>query len=153
MIYAHNIHVSIFCKPEDDEEKIKKILLDIVPYNLEKEKIEFKCETAEISDDRKMIIFEIVLLKQKHTNGFIDFLFSKLGKDQIELIKSQVESRVDDKPSFFLRLDKEKLINGEYVLTDSGNCLHIRMAVAAYPSNKESAMSVISSMIDKLVSK
>lgn len=151
MLYAHNIHVSVFCKPEDDEEKIKKALLDLIPYNLEKEKIEFKIESAEISDDRKIRIFEIIMLKQKHTNGFIESIFSKLGKVQLELIKSQIDSRVDEKPSF-LRLDKERLFNGEYILTDSGNCVHIRMAIAAYPSNKASAKNVVSSIIDDFLS-
>ena len=67
MLYAHNIHITVFCKPEDDEEKIKGTLLGLVPFDLIKDKIEFKTENAHIVEDRKMKILEIILKKQKHT--------------------------------------------------------------------------------------
>ena len=155
MLYVHNIHITVFCKPEDDESKIKEGLFKIIPFDLNDEKvkkeIDFKIESASIVDERKMKIFTIILKKQKHTNEFIKSLFSKLGKNNFEVMKTQIDSRVDDNASFFIRIDKDELIyNDKYILTDSGACFHIRMSVAAYPSNKEKALVVVKQIFENL---
>ena len=153
MLYAHNIHINVFSKPEDDFERTKQALISLIPFDIVKEKIEFKTESAEINDERKMKILEIILKKQKHTNDFIKHIFSNIGKDAVETLKSQIETRVDENASFFLRLDKyELMINGKYILTDSGNCFHIKMSIAAYPSNKEKAVIIANQMIDDYLS-
>ena len=53
------------------------------------------------------------------------------------------EDRLDEECNFFIRLDKEKLMNGECWITDSGDCYHIKISVAAFPKKKERAKQVV----------
>jgi RNA binding exosome subunit len=85
------------------------------------------------------------LQKEKHTNAFLNSLKQRLSDDQKQLLLRQSESRLDSELSFFIRLDKDRLLNeNRFWITDSGNCFHIRMSIAAYPSNREAALKVIS---------
>ena len=94
-------------------------------------------------DERQIQIFEVDLEKDSEIREFLDFLVSKLNSDQKKLLLKQIHSRLDEELNFFLRLDKEKLINGEYWITDSGNCYHIKILLAVYPKKRAKGIEII----------
>lgn len=141
---AHNICITVFCKPEDDIGFITEKLLFLVPFDIKKEKIKLKKRTAVGFNNRKIIILEIYLKKESHTNLFLTDLVKKLTDEQKLLIKKQAESRLDDEFNLFLRLDKSRLINENKLwLTDKGDCYHIKIKIAAFPKKKEVALNII----------
>lgn len=149
MKYAHNIKVSVFCKQEDNEADILKNLLALFPFNLEEQKVKVNRSNAEGFQQRKIVIYEITLEKDRHINEFINHLLSSLNDEQKQLLIRQLDSRIDNDLNFFLRLDKDKLIKeGKYFITEYGNCYHIKMSVAAFPSKKEMALEVIRNMLN-----
>jgi len=141
---AHNIHITVFCKPEENIELITKKLLILVPFNLKKEKIELKKRTATGFNEKKIIILELYLEKESHTNFFLNNLAKNLTNEQKSLIIKQAESRLDDELNFFLRLDKSKLINeNKPWLTDKGDCFHIKIKIVAFPHKREVALKIL----------
>jgi len=144
MKLTHTVRLSVFAYEGEDSVKIESVLRSLFPLSLEQEKVELKQTNATGFAERRIIIFEIFLQKEKHTNAFLNNLKQKLSDDQRQLLIRQSVSRLDDELNFFIRLDKDKLLNESRVwVTDSGNCFHIRMSVAAYPSNREAALKVI----------
>jgi len=141
---AHNICITVFCKPEEDTKLTAKKLLFLVPFDIKEQKIEIKKRMAMGFNEKKITILEVYLEKEKHTNKFLENLNKKLSKEQKELLIKQLESRLDDELNFFLRFDKNKLIN-EYNLwlTDKGDCYHIRIKVAAFPHKREAALKTV----------
>lgn len=142
MKLANNIRLSVFVKPEDDEAAVKKHMLALFPFDLEEEKIVLKRSRASGFNQREIIILEVDLEKERHTNAFIDFFKSRLNEQQKSMVVKQ-EDRLDEECNFFIRLDKEKLMNGECWITDSGDCYHIKISVAAFPKKKERAKQVV----------
>ena len=147
MKIAHNIAIRVFAKEWEDAEKIKEGLSRLAPVNFEKEKLKINETTAEGFEDRKIKIFEIKLEKERHAKVFFDNLLQKISDKQKEMLIKQTDSRTDDECNFFIRLDKEKMLNGEYWITDSGDCYHIKILVAAYPAKKDAAKKVIEGLI------
>ncbi len=144
---SHNICISVFSKPEDNKENIKNSLISLFPFNLKDEKIELKSKKCLGFNEREIIIFEVVLEKEKHINKFLKSLNEKLSKEQKQLLINQIESRLDNDLNFFLRLDKEKLINEKLLwITDSGNCYHIKIKISAFPNKKQIAARNIEKM-------
>lgn len=144
MKIAHTLRLSVFAYEGEDSVKIESVLRSLFPLSLEQEKVELKQTNATGFAERRIIIFEIFLQKEKHTNAFLNNLKQKLSDDQRQLLLRQSVSRLDDELNFFIRLDKDKLLaEDRFWITDSGNCFHIRMSVAAYPSNREAALKVI----------
>ena len=146
MKIAHYIKIKVFSyeKGNEDENLALEKLLQLIPFNIKDEKIEFNKTGAQGFNEKKIIIFGIILEKEKHTNKFLENLIGKLDIHQKNIILEQLESRLDENLSFFLRLDKEEYIkNNRLVLTDSGNCFHIEISVAAFPRRREAAVEVI----------
>jgi hypothetical protein len=141
MKLAHTITISVFVKKEEDEQKIKEAILKLVPFDLEKEKISLNKTVAEGFSD-KITIYELNLEKERHTTKEIDLLKNKLGQEQIKILASQ-ENRVDDECVFYMRLDKNRLLEDKCVITDSGECFHIKMTIAAFPKKREEAIKVV----------
>jgi RNA binding exosome subunit len=140
--YANNITINVFVKPEEDEETIRKTFLELINLDLEKEKLLLKRKKAKGFNQRAIIIYEVRLEKEKHTNYFLREFVSKLNEEQKELLVRQ-KNRLDDDLHFFIRLDKNKLNNNEYYITDSGECYHINIGIASFPRKKEVAEEVI----------
>lgn len=150
MRYVHNIKITVFVKPEENDfhSLIKNKLINLVPFNIEEQKISVLGSPVEGFESRKIIIYEIDLLKENHTTSFIKNLKEKLPGEQKQLLLSQRWSRLDDELNFYIRLDKQELLKEKYSITDSGDCFHIKMHIAAFPKNRESALKVIEKIFE-----
>lgn len=138
-----NITVSVFAKPEEDALKLKDGLLALIPLNLEEEALALEDKKVDGFNDRTIHIYSITLSKDRHVNAFIDFLLGKLNNQQRAQIANQADTRLDAELVFFIRLDKD-LWSQERVmqLTDTGNCYHLRLTVAAFPKRREIALDI-----------
>ncbi|MBD3163783.1 hypothetical protein GF323_01150 [Candidatus Woesearchaeota archaeon] len=144
MKLLHHARVSVYCKEGEHKEKIIEKLKSFFPFNLEAEKIKIKKQNAVGFRERQIIIFEVHLEKDKHTKKFIEHLNSLLNDEQKMLLLKQKESRLDKDSHFYIRLDKNKLIrNNKYILTERGNCFHIKMMVVAFPKNRKNALETV----------
>ena len=152
MKIAHNIKISVFCKPEEDYDKIKNSFLKLVPFNLEEEKLRIEEFNATSFNERTIKIIELTLEKEKHTNKFLNFLLKNLNEEQKQLLTRQIETKLDNDLYFYIRLDKTKLIEeNEFWVTDSGDCYHIKISVAAFPSNRAAAIKVMKEFLERKI--
>jgi RNA binding exosome subunit len=142
MKLANNINVTVFIKPEEDENSLKHKFLELFPFNLEEEKVLLKKSKATGFNQKEIIIYEVELDKDKHTNLFLKNLKENLDEQQRIMLIRQ-EDRLDERLNFFLRLDKESLLQGQYEITDCGECFHIKIGVAAFPRKREVALGIV----------
>ncbi len=144
MKLIHNLAVSVFIKPEDEATTIKQAFLSFFPFDLEKEKIKLIEKSATGFQERKIVILEVTLAKERHIKPTFEALLNRLTKEQKELLIKQKESRLDEDLEFFIRFDKTKLIKeNKYLITDSGNCFHLKLSIASFPAKREIALAII----------
>ncbi len=143
MKLANSVRISVFSKEDENEQAIENKLKEMIPLDLEKEKIAITRQTATGFNERKIRILEVLLTKDRHTTAFLEMLAQNLGEKQKEMLLRQKETRLDNDLNFFIRLEKNRLLNGEYWITDSGNCFHIKINIAAFPKKKDKAFEII----------
>jgi len=149
MRYIHNAKIVVFIKPEEylgNEELIKKIreiFHKLVQLDFEKEKLSIKEEIVESFENRKIKILTLEISKEAQTNIFIKTLKDLLGTGQCKTVLEQRWSRLDEELYFYIRLDKEAALKEVYELTDGGDCIHIKLHIAAFPKNREKALKVV----------
>jgi RNA binding exosome subunit len=143
MKYAHFVEMRVFSKEEDDENAIRNKIAELFPF----EKLEIESKTTFGFEEKKIIILTVHIKKNNHINKFISSLLERLGEEQKKTLLSQMDSRLDNNLHFFIRLDKGALLEDKYTLTDSGNCFHFRISIAAYPHDREIAKKIIMDMI------
>jgi RNA binding exosome subunit len=143
---THQIKLKVFSyeKNNDNNKLILDKLLQLFPFNLEDEKIELNEKNVMGLNENKMTIFEVILKKEKHISKFLENLMKNIDDKDKKIILSQIESRLDNNLDFFLRFDKDEYIkNDKLRLTDSGNCFHIEMSIAAFPKKRELALGIV----------
>ena len=136
----NSIEIRVFVKPEEDLEVVKKSFLSLLPFNLDK--MSLSVQKAVTLDKKAMQIIYVVLTKQKHMAAFFENVKKKLSDDDIRQLKFQ-NNRVDEDCNLFFRLDKSKILNGEYELTDKGDCFHVKIKIATYPKSREKALELV----------
>lgn len=140
-----NIHFRVFCNPDEKKDEIKRTLLLLAGYTEEQiseEKIKYNEINAKGFSQKIIVIMELILEKERHCNKFLKKLNESLDVESKKLLVEQV-NRLDDNMNFFIRFDKESLLEGKYVLTDSGNCFHITMNIEAHPRRKDVAHKIV----------
>ncbi|MFO8016616.1 MAG: RNA-binding domain-containing protein [Candidatus Woesearchaeota archaeon] len=140
MRLAHNIKISVFCKPEDDYSSIMGAFLSLFPFSLEDEKVQLEEQNVLGFNEREIRVFNAWLGRESLTNSFLKHLKERLGGAQCSRIAEEAESRVDDELCLFIRLDKKSLEAGKYALTDRGDCFHIRIKLSVHPKRREKAV-------------
>ena len=87
MKLLNTVLLSVFVKDGEDEAKIIEKLKSFVPLDFEAEKLAVRRTVADGFNETRIIILEIELEKEKHTNAFLKRLVEILGNQQKELVK------------------------------------------------------------------
>ena len=74
-------------------------------------------------------------------------LEAKLRVGEIENIRRVLPTRIDESCHFYLRFDKQLAYRGELALTDSGDAVHLKLKVAAFPAKHEVAVGIVEKFI------
>jgi RNA binding exosome subunit len=153
MELAHSIEIRVFCNQEESETDVVGGLRWLVSINLEEANVAIRKQSALGFNERRISIFEVTLEKKKHVKEALSSILQRLPDKQMERVKKQLDSRIDEHASFFLRFDKETLLkHKELLVTDSGNCYHVKIKIAAFPSTKEKAKAIMTELLSKLTS-
>jgi len=148
MKYIHHIYITVFVKQDEKENIILEELKKFLPENIEKEKISIKEETATINDFETMKILRSKLSKDKHTKQFISIIKEKLSEKDLKKLVEE-KNRVDEEGNFYFRLSKKKLVDEKlFELTDSGDCFHFKIQIAAYPKSRKNALEIVKKIFE-----
>lgn len=134
---AHSIVISAFVKDGEDEDAIRQSIRSLVPFSLEDEKLALQESSVTGLSGGKILVLELRLQKERHTSMFLDALASNLSGAQKQQLCEQ-ENRIDQECNAFLRFRKKDF--PRLVLTDGGDCIHVRLSLAAFPKKREHAL-------------
>lgn len=136
----HWVRVQTFCYATERQDLIEDTLKELLGD------IEFEEEISESEHGNSMMILEARITKQRE---FAD-LFSKLGDGILDFILEDIDNRVDEDDMFYLRLDKQKAVQGIYEVAHHGDVISIFGKVQAHPAKKEAAIRVLKEFIQSL---
>lgn len=78
-------------------------------------------------------------------------LFTNLGNDILAQLLDDLDSRVDDDCVFYMRLDKQKAVCGEYEISHGGDVISITAKIMAHPAKKEVALGIIRDYLNQIL--
>jgi len=133
----HYIDLRTFCYATEDEKRVEAALRQFLPAEFEIDRVE---NTGHHGD-------RIVILSARveTADGMRVVLDQLAALDTIDRVLEELDERVDDNCSFFLRLDKQAAFNG---LVRLGEGITLRAKVEAYPAKHEKAVANAREAID-----
>ena len=130
----HNIKFRAFVYEDESVEEISQAILNILP------EVEIESEEAEGMLEDKIIILSGVVSKKRYTKTFFNTLLEFADLDKLN---SDLERKMDEKGNWFLRFDKSDALDEKWTILDSGDSVHMKIKVAAYPARKDIAVEKV----------
>ena len=116
--------IESFCHATEDEKKVLGALKNLTDAKFEKNNV-----VGHYGNPIK--IYKVKITRKKDINDFLT-LFNKIDKNILE----PIEERIDEKGRFYLRLDKQSLYFGNFVIDNEGD-VHIIIKIVSYPLRRE----------------
>ena len=125
----HYIDLRTFCYATEDEKRVEAALRAFLPE-------EFALDRMENTGHHGDRI--VVLSARVETADAMRHVLDRLAElDDIDRVLDELDERVDDNCSFFMRLDKQAAFQNEIRLGDG---ITLRAKVEAYPAKHEAAV-------------
>lgn len=137
----HNIRFREFVYESENLDELTQAIYNIFPD------AEIESEDAEGLMEDKIIILSGVVDKKRQTKAFFNLLL-ELDQNQLDKLNNDLERKVDDKGNLFLRLSKEDAVDEKITIVDSGDSIHLKVKIAAYPAKKEIAIKKVREAIE-----
>lgn len=134
----HWIRVQTFCYATE-----RKELLEETMETLLGDADEYSEDESVGEHGNVMTILEARLTHQRQYRK----LFTDLGPEVRAWILSDIDNRIDEDCVFYIRLDKQRAVQGEYVPAHHGDVIAITGKVQAHPARKEVAARVLSEFL------
>lgn len=146
--YIHSIRVNLFEKHQENIDDRFSKLRKLLPVDFKKEKIQIKHEKLEGFHNKIIHSLTLETTKKRHNRMLIKSILNNLSYTDIKKLKKQIESRLNDDGFFFIRLDKQSFLNESYKLTEKGDCIHIKIKLAAFPAKRPCFMKSIEKILN-----
>ena len=139
-VVFHWVRVQTFCYATEKRELLEETMTELLGTD------EFEEEISEGEHGNVMTILEARLTKQREFNA----LFKKLGPEICGWIVDDIENRIDDDCVFYIRLDKQKAVQGQYEVAHHGDVVAITGKVQAHPAKKDVAVRTLKEFLTGL---
>lgn len=125
----HYVDLRAFCYATESESRVAAALRTLLPEEAEIESAAGKGHHGD----------PIVVLSARVERAHeIEYVYDRLRESvDIDVIREELEDRIDDNNALFLQLDKQAAAQGEIRL---GSGLTLRSKVEAYPAKREKAV-------------
>lgn len=135
MPLAHNAVLRAHCHATEEEDRVVRALATLAG--------EAPVPTRELAEGHyknAIIVLEVSLLKSQ-----ADKFWARLrsSSEVAERLAAEAERRVDDTAVFYARFDKQRAFEGTIALTAGDDAIHLRSKLAAFPSKKPKAVSLL----------
>lgn len=137
-----NAIVSTFAHATEDEQRVLSVLGTLLP-----EGVGVRQSKLEGHHGNPIINLEAKVGQKKLLRELWQRVLTKLRAGELKKFGKIVPERVDENCFFYLRFDKQLAHAGELVLTGSGDAIHLRLKVAAYPAKREVAVKLLEKFI------
>ncbi len=130
----HNIKLSDFFYEYESVDEISQAILNLLP------EAEIEAEEAEGLLEDKILILSGVVSKKRYTKTFFNTLLEWVDLDKLN---ADLERKMDEKGNWFLRFDKEDALDEKWTILDSGDSIHLKVKIAAFPAKKQIAVEKV----------
>lgn len=137
----HWIRINVFGYATENEELIYEAISKLAGTD------EIECDVADSEHGNRLIILSCELTKQRE----IVPIFVNLGRDLINELLNDLEKRIDDDCVFYLRLNKQDLVQDRCVIAHHGDVLSITGKIVSHPARKEIATENMRNFLNSLV--
>jgi RNA binding exosome subunit len=109
-----SIEVTALVHATEDESKVRKALINLLPRNVEIPTIQSTKLDGYYGDP--ITTFKFVIKNKKPASEIFDFLISELSSIDLDTLLRELPKRMDETKNLYIRIDKQKAYQGRIIL-------------------------------------
>ena len=129
----HWVKVKAVCYATEDEDLIHDVMMGLT--GAEDDEV-FDVDISEGLHGNPITVIDANLSHSKE----YERLFRNIGEGPLRIVLDEIEQRVDDDCILYMRLDKQKAVQGVYEISHSGDVISVTAKIVAHPAKKEIAV-------------
>ena len=142
-LQAHHIRVSTFAHATEDPEKVLEAMGIFFPEDVPSEDIEFEILETEGYFGNPIKVINAELKRSKSVKKMLEHLKELLNEENKEYLLENLEEKVDETGTFFIRFNKQKAYLGEVAVGEGEDVIQVKIKVKAFPMKKETVVKTI----------
>ena len=148
----HYIHLRTSAQATEDPEKVRsalKLLLPLLPTGQSEKKDSITVHEIVTTGyhGNPIILMEAELKQNKDCQYVINRIREHLGPAGISRLAAELENRVDDDCTLYIRFNKQEAYLGKLMTTTKSDSILIRIKIKAYPARPENAIRIARSLL------
>ena len=143
MRLAHNIHLSIISRQEDEREALLLALKEWLGTPL-KHTTRQNLKHAGLDP---LYTSRTTITRQPEIKTVIK-RFQELNAEDLQTLSREALHRLDEHNNFFFRLDKQSILEGQPRITSRGNSVQVRITLSAHPKTMDNAVQTIRKLLE-----
>ena len=140
----HNIRYRLFVYADENEEELLQGLKNLLPTA----KPDRELAEGILEDD--IVILSGKIERKRETKDFFKNLLD-MDKNSLCKLSDDLERKVDKNGNLFLRFSKSSACEENWEICDTGDSIHLKIKVAAYPAKKNVAISLLNDVLDDYI--
>jgi len=136
----HWIKIRLFCYATEDEERLHGLMTEISGIE------DFDAEMSDGHHGNSMIILSADLKNDAECKA----LFTRFGKDVIDSITENIDERIDEDCTFYMRLGKQEAVLGRYEIAHHGDVISVTAKIVSHPARKEIAVNNMKKFLENI---
>ena len=142
-LQAHHIRVSTFAHATEDPEKVLEAMGVFFPEDIPSEDIEFEILETEGYFGNPIKVINAELKRSKSVKKMLEHLKELLNEEDKEYLLENLEEKVDETGTFFIRFNKQKAYLGEVAVGEGEDIIQVKIKVKTFPMKKETVVKTI----------
>ncbi|MCD6140974.1 MAG: RNA-binding protein [Thermococcus sp.] len=142
-LQAHHIRVSTFAHATEDPEKVLEAMGIFFPEDVPSEDIEFEILETEGYFGNPIKVINAELKRSKSVKKMLEHLKELLNEEDKEYLLENLEEKVDETGTFFIRFNKQKAYLGEVAIGEGEDVIQVKIKVKTFPMKKETVVKTI----------
>lgn len=139
-----SVGISTFAHSTESVKKLKQTLRNLLP-----EEIEIEISEAEGHYGDPISIISARLQNNPHLREFWRSVLKRVSEKEKKRIADESLDRISEDCRLYLRFDKQSLVSNDSLkLVDSGDVIHVRINISAYPAKKDIAIEKMKEFIE-----
>lgn len=138
-----SVGISTIIHATESEDKLEQFLKSLVS-----EEVEIERDEAEGHFGDPMVILSADIRRRPFLREFWDNVLDKLAEGEKEWLAKEAIDRIGEDCRLYLRFNKQSAISDDKLkFSDSGDVIHVRINLSAYPAKKKIAVSKMKEFI------
>ena len=142
-LQAHYIRVSTFAHATEDPEKVLEAMGTFFPEDIPSEDIEFEIIETEGYFGNPIKVINAKVKRSRSVKKMLEHLKNLLSEEDKEYLLENLEEKVDETGTFFIRFNKQKAYLGEVAVGEGEDVIQVKIKVKAFPMKKETVVKTI----------